>query len=302
LRYFVIGSASWSSAQEPTVVVGGTASGQVVPFATPTADFIACPPEAPDAGMWPLSAVTDPTDADRVVIWMANICLGSGGTAVGRGISVGEWRYDPADPPIDRPITVQILEQNLFADDEFGEAAVVDGDRIVVYECRMPDDPLNAQEPGACRAARVAPDRVADRAAYEMWDGSDWVAGGDAEPMVVPPGPSEFVPPGAVSVGPAPDGDGYLMLYSPWPGYVPFVEVRAARSPQGPWGEPTVIDLAGCEQTFRGRRVSCYSANLQPDFSEPGRMAFGYYDQFLSGPPQLGSYLLTSVGIELVAD
>jgi hypothetical protein len=286
------------------VVVGGTTSGRVVPFATPTPAFVPCPPEAPDAGLWPLSAVTDPTDANRVVVWMGNICLGSGGTAVGRGVSVGEWRYDPADPPVDRPITVEILEQNLFADQQFGEAAFVDGDRIVVYECRMPDDlAVDGAEPegrGACHAARVAPDRVADAAAYQVWDGSDWTEGAVPAAMEMPEGPtSEYVPPGAVSVGEAPDGDGYLMLYSPWPGYVPFVEVRAATAPQGPWSEPTVIDLAGCEQTFRGRRVSCYSANLQADFSEPGRMAFGYYDQFLSGPPQLGSYLLTSVGIEL---
>ena len=62
------------------------------------------------------------------------------------------------------------------------------------------------------------------------------------------------------------------------------------------------MDLPGCEQVFRGRRVSCYSANLQVDFAQPGRLAFGYYDQFLSGPPQRGSYLLTSVGIELVEE
>jgi hypothetical protein len=111
----------------------------------------------------------------------------------------------------------------------------------------------------------------------------------------VPPD-APFTPPGALSVAPSPVGEGYVMLYSPWPGFVPAAELRAASTPAGPWSPPVRVMLPDCD---RDSQASCYSANLQPDLSGGGRLAFGYYDRFISGPPQLGSYLLTSIGIDI---
>ncbi len=300
LAWFEIGSAAWSRPADPTTTYGGADGDAVVPFAEPTDEFEPCPPEASTAGMWPLAAVIDPTEVDRVVLWMSNICLGGGRTAISRGISVGEWRYDPADPPEDRPIRVTVLDQNLFPDDRYGEAAVVDGERIVVYGCDQSEDPMNGDDGGSCRAARVDPSDVADVDAYEVWTGDGWVVGAPPAPLELAAAPGGgFMPPGPLSVAAAPGGSGYVMLYSPWPGYTPFVEIRGARTPQGPWSAPRTLELPDCEQTYGAIRASCYAANLQPDFSTPGVLGFGYYDQLVASPPQLGSYLLTSVPFEL---
>lgn len=295
LRFFEVGSAAWSAPGAPTVTLDHLVDGdRVLPFAEPTAEFPDCPAEAPTAGMWPLAAVADPSDPNRVLLWMGNICLGSNRMAVDRGISLGEWRYDPGDPPVDRPIEVTVLNQRLFPDGEFGEAAVAVGDHVVVYGCDTPANMLTATDAGFCRAARASVDEVTDASAYEVWDGEGWTIAGTPAPLdlaSVPAGPS--VPPGPVSV--AATGDAFVMLYTPWPGYVPLVEVRVAREPQGPWSAPARIELPDCDDHYSGRTMSCYAANLQPGFDEPGRLGFGYYDQLIDTPPPLGSYLVSSI-------
>jgi hypothetical protein len=213
---------------------------------------------------------------------------------------VAEWRYDPADPPTDRAIRVEVLEQNLFPDGQLGDAAFVHGAHAYVYGCDAPVSMDDADDPGQCRVSRVKVSVADDAGAYEDWTGEGWRPSADLAPMAMEPADGgQSLPPGPFSVGPAPDGDGFVMVYSPWPGHVSSVEVRAALSPEGPWSAPVRIDLPNCADSFNGQLVACYSANVQPDMSGPGRLAFGYYDRFVSGPPLRGSYVVSSVPFSL---
>ena len=306
-RFFVIGSAAWSAPGEPTVTQDPVVGDRVQTFADPSAAFPACPPEAPYAGMWPTAAVVDPEDANRVLLWMANICLGSGGAVVSRGTSVAEWRYTPGEPPVDAPIKVTMLNEVLLADRVIG-AAVVDGPDVYTYTCApgelsgwanlRPGQPT--PDPGRCDVQRVRPDGVADASRYEAWDGETWTAGAAPEALVLPPPvsprPEPPVPSGQFSVSRTPDGAAFVMLYTPWPGYVGAGDVRVAASPQGPWSAPVRFPLPGCDIDYLS---ACYAVNLQPHFSTPGRLAFGYYDRLHQPPTRKGAYLLTSVPFEV---
>ncbi|MFV0317418.1 MAG: hypothetical protein ACK5O2_10735 [Microthrixaceae bacterium] len=298
LASFEIGSAAWAPADDPLVTRDPRDAGRIEVFAAPTPEFPACPVHAPESGMWPLAAVTDPTDANRVLLWMANICLGSDRTVLDKGISVGEWLYDPADPPDGEPVAVTVLAQNLFPDARLGDAAVVVGDRIVVYGCEPPDSAgVVVLTPGECLAASVDPDSVEEPAAYEVWDGKGWSADGQAAAMEMPPGSDRsgaVAPPGPVSVAPTPDSGGYAMAYSPWPGFSPSVHLRVSRSPVGPWSPPHEVVLADCGTDSNGADA-CYAANLQPLLNDVGRLGIGYYDRSLGPTENRGGFLVGTV-------
>lgn len=307
VRFFVMGSAAWSAPGEPTVTQDPVVGDRVQTFADPTAAFPACPPEAPYAGMWPTAAVVDPQDPNRVLLWMANVCLGSGSVVASRGSSVAEWRYTPGAPPVDAPIKVTLLNEVLFADRVIG-AAVVDGDHVYAYACApgeltawanvAPGQPT--PDPGRCDVSRVRADAVGDPSRYEAWNGTAFEAGATPAPLALPapvsPRPEPPVPSGQFSVARAPDGVGFVMLYTPWPGYIGVGDLRVAPAPQGPWSAPVRITLPDCDLEYV---AACYGVNLQPDFFEPGRLAFGYYDRLHQPPTQKGAYLLTSVPFEV---
>ncbi len=314
LAWFEIGSAAWAPADEPTITRDVVVAGRAVPFASPTPAFPACPPEAPVAGMWPAAAVTVPDGrVDQVLVWMANICLGSGRVAVSRGMSIGRWTYDPSAPPTVEPIRVTVLEQRLFPDDSLGEAAA-DGDDGFVYTmgCAAPGRPGWATEYGPCRVARVRPDRAADRTAYEVWTGEDWRAGGTAAAVTLG-GPGPTAPPGPVSIERRDDGT-WVMLYTPWPGYVGTATFRTATRPQGPWSAPVDVPLPGCDDVYRAMPQTCYAVNLQPALDDDtggdndrsagtgATLAFGYYDRLVSQPPLRGAFLVTRVPFSVDPD
>lgn len=294
LAYFEIGSAAWAAPGEPTVT--RDPPGPVAPFAVPTADFPACPPEATTAGLWPLAtAVVPDGERDRVLVWMQNICLGPNRAAVDRGISIGEWTYDPADPPDGRPVEVAVLEQNLFPDARYGDAVVEHDGRLYVYGCDAPLQPAWPTESGPCRVARVRADDATDADRYEAWTGEGWEAGADPAPLgLLSDEGDPAAPPGPLSVS-FHDGTGvFVMLYTPWPGYIGTVAVRAAPAPEGPWSTPTTVELPDCGGTYRGQEMACYAANLQPVSDTADRIGLGYYDRLVSQPPLRGSYVLTS--------
>ncbi|MFZ4516962.1 MAG: DUF4185 domain-containing protein [Microthrixaceae bacterium] len=301
LAWFEIGSAAWAPAATPTVTRDVAVGGRALPFAAPTPDFPPCPPEAPVAGMWPAAAVTVPEGAvDQVLLWMANICLGSNRAAVSRGISLGRWTYDPAGAPPDGPVRVTVLQQRLFPDDALGEAAADGGDGFIyTMGCAAPPRPGWATEYGPCRVARVRPDDAADRAAYEVWTGRAWEAGGVPAPVEL--GGDGHAPPGPVSIARRPDGT-WVMLYTPWPGYVGTASFRTATRPEGPWSAPVELTLPGCTDTYRGVPQTCYAVNLQPALDDGRSLAFGYYDKQVAQPPLRGAFLVTSVPFRAVPD
>lgn len=299
MRFFEIGSAAWASPLDPFVTLDHAERGSVQAFARPTRESPRCPPDAPSAGLWPLSAVLDPhIERDRVVIWMANICLGANRAAVGRGVSVGQWWYDPDDPPAHEPVEVEILESRIFGVDgpRFGDAALVDGaGGAYVYGCDLPDPPQGPSS-GPCRVAWVELGHEADARQYLVWDGSSWTPGAEpAEVDFAGEGDRIGLPSGPMSVARDPGSGAVVMVYSPWPSYVPFAWVRVAPTPVGPFGEPTRIELPGCLDELRGHPRSCYAANTQAFASEVGRLGIGWHDQMLEPGDRGGTFVASSV-------
>lgn len=302
VKYFVLGSAGWADADDPTAPIDFDSYGEPVPFAVPTPLFPACPPEAPVAGMWPASAVNVPEHGrDRVIVFMYNVCLGPSHASASRGISVGEYWYDPMTPPTDRPLGVSMLNQTLFEGYDYGVASFLSDDGFIyTYGC---DTDSSTAGHGPCRVGRVDPDHVADSERYEAWTGHAWVAGGAAAPLELPaiPGRAALVPPGPFSVDRHADSGLLFMVYSPFPAYSTVFHVRVASAPEGPWSPPAEIELPGCADYVEGWLALCYAANAQPFLNGPGRLGIGWYDQSVESGARRGAFLVTTVPLVISA-
>lgn len=289
IDYFQIGTASWAPPEAPAVTddIADPATGAPVTFATPTSDFPTCPGPGQRAGMWPASAIVQPVgERDRVIIWLHNICLGADGSLTDEGMALAEWWYDPAAPPVERPVVATILVQRLFADRSFGTAAVLgdDGD-VYAYRCATPDDPADAAGYGPCAVARVPLADVADASAYTVVEDN----------LALPSGPTQPIPAGGFGVAHDPVIGAFVMAYSPWPGSTQVVDVRTSPSPLGPWSRPVTVGLDGCADRIGSRQFNCYAGGPQPRFSTPGHLGLGYYDSSVSTFPTRGAYTVTSV-------
>lgn len=298
LEYFEIGTAAWAPPGSPTVTQDYSTGGEPVPFAVPVAGFPPCPGLAPVGGMWPSSAVVQQVGAlDRVVVWLENICLGSSTRGAARGMAVAEWFYDPDAPPTDIPIQGRILNQTLFPTRSFGIASVLDGEgNALVFSCNAPEQGGQPQQYGPCHAARVPLEAVANPSAYEVWDGTGWSSDASAaRPLDMADGGLAQYPAGSFSIAPDPHLGGFVMVYSPWPGFSDFLQVRTAPTALGPWSAPTAIPLPGCSDTVGTSTFWCYAASAQPIFSEPGKLGVGYYDRHVTSNPTRGSYLVATI-------
>ncbi|MFM7069290.1 MAG: hypothetical protein ACKOYM_07505, partial [Actinomycetes bacterium] len=94
LRYFVHNTAAIAAPGALSTTADIAAGVTPVQFATPTSGFPACSADRPQRALWPLSAVsTVDGGTDRVVVFMAEMCLGTGaGNFNYMGVSVVEWR------------------------------------------------------------------------------------------------------------------------------------------------------------------------------------------------------------------
>lgn len=294
LRSFVIGTAAWAAPAVPTVTLDST-TGTLTPFARPTADFPACPAEASTPGMWPASAVAVPTSfGDRVVVWMYNICLGADQASAGRGMSLGVWDYDRDDLPVGRAFQVDVRHQTIGV--TIGEATFVDLDGwIYTIGCDrqlLPD----GSSPG-CRVGRTSPEDAAEPRRLDFRTDEGW---GHDERRSVPIRDARGVPvapPGPFSIGRDESSGALVMVYSELPSDS-FV-VRVASRVEGPWSDPVHVELPGCFERVGDRSMACYAANLQPAFSEPGRIGIGYYDQHVRARRGRGAFQVTTVPVEI---
>jgi len=300
LRYFVSGTGAWASASSPTYTRDAVAPGSV-PYllATPGASFPACDASMPHRAMWPLSAVTVPSGPlDHVIVFMANMCLRDGMTFSYRGVAVAEWYYDPAAPPVERPVQLTVVNPSVGLARSWGTASVVGADGFLyLYQCDRPANPADVGNYGPCRVARVAPAAVADTAQYRYWNGSSWSPSDPSVSMNLPPGSAVGFryPASSFTVAwDAPHGV-YVMVYSPWPGFVDRLAVRVARSPEGPWSEPAELTLPGCSDTVSGQTKSCYAGTAQPWFSTATELGVGFYDQATPADRRRGRYQVARV-------
>jgi hypothetical protein len=291
-RYFLNNTAAIAPANSPGTPDDAVVSGAPVQFVTPTGALGPCPVAGQVPALWPLSAVDAPIDAgtDRVLAYFENMCVSTtGGASQSRGIAVVEWR-EPAGYTVGSPIQGTILNEQLFADRAYGQAAVVDGDVIYSYTCQGPEQGGWPDQYGPCRVARVGVADVANAAKYEYWTGAAWSPSRSAAGALdLPAGANGAVPPvGGLTVTYDVAFNRYVMAYSTWPGYSSHMAIRIASSPTGPWSAPAIVELPGCFDTVGGSERYCYAASAQPALSSganngmetTGFLGVGYFDQY----------------------
>lgn len=322
LRYFVNNTAAVADGVRPhetSDAIDGEGHPVLVfaPLATPS--FTPACPQDWKPVFWPLSAVTVPSagdeGVDRVIVYLANVCLGNNEMQMSsRGVSVGEYIYDHANPPTDlRPIVGRVLTQNLFPTSAraYGMAALYDGEFVYAYHCGKPGSDGTVNWPnnpgyGPCTVGRVAPALVGDPSSYAYYLGSEhdaddddsWSddprsAGGMQIPVIDESADREM-PVAAFTITSDPF-HGYLMVYSPWPGFTDRLVLRRGETPVGPWSHQDVYRLPGCNDLVAGRSKLCYAATAQPSFSTAGSVGIGYYDQIVDLEPRRGAYLAGTV-------
>ena len=300
-KYFVSGTAALASPSAPTVTRDALASnGEPYLAAVPDPNLV-CPSNMAHKALWPLSASVVPAGTnDRVVVYLASMCLGTIGNYSYRGMAVGEFIYTPGFDYSNQPITLTMLNYSLTQSHQFGEAAHYDSasDRIYAYACDQPANPLLVGSFGPCYLSRVAPASAADPNAYQYWNGSGWVASAAAAtPLTLPPGRETGTryPASAFTVNFDPSHGLYTMVYSPWPGFTNQATVRVSKTITGPWSEPVSIELPNCLNTVAGKAMNCYAVTAQPWLSTSTSLGLGYYDQAVSTGPTRGRYQVGSV-------
>lgn len=314
LKYFVNNTAAWAPPGAPAVTRDAVAAGRPVQFADPGTVF-ACPPARPTKALWPMSAVVTPSGPNDVVTaFFGEVCMGEGFLNVeGHGVSVVTWTYVPSAPPDGTPVRGTLVAQNLFPSDlPYGSAAVAVADAaagsgdagwfVYGYRCSTPQGagPFWPDQYGPCTVGRVPVASVGDRSAWRFWNGSGWsVDAGAAAPVLAGGGSDPAIPVAAFTVTRDPVLGAYVMVYSPWPGFIDRVYVRVASSPVGPWSLPTPIQLPGCHDTIGSTGYWCYAGTAQPRFSSSSAgvtsIGIGWYDQLASSTPVRGQYRAASV-------
>lgn len=307
LRSFVAGTAAWAPPGGETAPRDAADHlGRPLLLAGPGPNFPNCPAQRPTRALWVLSAVTVPQTAqhDRVVVYLANMCLGTGWDMEAQGVAVGEYRYDAASPPDGRPVQLTILEENLFpAGRAFGTAAVHHDGRVYVYQCDTAPPMTLAY--GPCRIGRVEPDSAHLRDAYEFrTGGSSWspdVAAADALDM--PRGHASAwnydFPVASVTVVRDPAFDSFAMVYSPWPGLGGEVAIRFSESPVGPWSPPVGATFPGCSTHVGDTEWYCYAGTPQPWLSTASGLGLGLFDQASELNGLRGQYVAASVPVSV---
>ena len=301
MKYFVSGTGAWAAADSPTVTRDAVApNGLPYLLAAPGAGFPACSPSMPHRAMWPLSAVTVPSGSrDRVIVFLANMCLADGQHFEAKGMSIAEWYYDPANPPVAQPVQLTVINENVGLPRAYGTASVMGADGwLYLYQCDRPANPVNLAGFGPCRVARVLPGDVANTSAYRYWNGgSTWQTNDAGYQVSMPPGSAAGYryPASAFTVAFDSIHNAYVMVYSPWPGFIDRVVVRVSSSPQGPWSEPVEVTLPGCNNTVAGQTKACYAGTAQPAYSTSTELGLGFYDQAIPADRNRGQYMVVRV-------
>jgi hypothetical protein len=305
LEYFINNTAAWATADDPAVTLDAVdPAGEPFEFVTPTHDF--CEANIyPKPVYWPEAAVSipQPDGADRVFLFVSEVCVGSGYFSFeGVGMALVEVLYDPIDRPAGSRITGQIVNDDIGTIDEpYGRAAVLAGDdHVYVYQC---GSLVDAHE--RCTVARVPAQSVPDTSNWRYWNGDDWTLADSwadepaaAGTMTLPPGTD--VPIAAFTVTYDEAIGAYVMAYSPAPVYCDRIALRLAVTPVGPWTPAVEVSLADCMNTVDDKTFACYAATAQPAFSNPGRLGFGYFDQYVADSTGKAEYFALTVQIAVV--
>lgn len=204
--------------------------------------------------LWPLDVAYV---GEKLWLWFVEIQATGGGALDFRVTGVGAAKW------VNQPRWLFEAKDVVWGPDAplYGSSVTVHAGKVYLF---AGGDPT--------RLARVAPDKVADRAAHEYWTGTGWSKDPAAAGALPGSGPE-------LSVRWSPYLRGFVMTYVP-----PFgktVNMRFAPAPEGPWSEPR--EVATCQpadpgamfygakqhaelDTQGGRQVVItYNTNVAPD-------------------------------------
>ena len=209
----------------------------------------------PGRRLWPLDVAYV---NEKLWLWFVEIQATGGGGPLDfkvTGVGAARWVHEPR--------WLFEAKDVVWADDAplYGSSVLTHQGKVYLYAGGAPT-----------RLARVAPDKVTDRAAHEYWTGTGWSKDPGAAYALPGSGPE-------LSVRANPYLGGFVMTYVP-----PFgktVNMRFAPTPEGPWGEAR--EIARCQpvdavamfygakqhaelDTEGGRRlVITYNTNATPE-------------------------------------
>jgi hypothetical protein len=244
---------------------------------------------------WPSSIATLPDvdnnpRTDRVIIFFQNNCINlATGALAYYEIGVAQFDYNAS---YIGPLKATVLNPSVFPrfdgqDMQFGATVAPDGfgsTHLYVYSCAPG---------GACYVKRVwvtndsAGDylRVRDSTQYASWTGAGW---GPGDPAPLFSGGGEATATGdGISVNYVPAIGRYVMAYTPFPVLHHLAAIRTAPRPEGPWSEPTTVELPGCLVSEH-----CYAANVQPQLSDATHIGLSYvkFSDFVGWTPAPTNY------------
>jgi hypothetical protein len=318
LKYFVSGTAAWSTAAQPRTTTDAVKNGAPIVFGTPISWGAPCPSDKPKQVMWPMSATVQSQSAtvDRVIVFMENVCLGTGHDGESRGLAVVDWTYDSTHPPANQPIVAHVLDQQIRDTRTYGVSSVIAPDGFLYAStCDGPIDGGWFTDYGPCHTSRVDPDDVDDLTAYQYWTGTTWSSdigqvGDITLPDLIDQDGSQIPVYPVASYTTRYDATTglYVMAYSPWPGFTDQMVVRIGTSPVGPWTAPVQVHLPGCHDSIAGTAYYCYAGTAQPQFSlgklggSGSALGIGWYDQLTGLAPQHGAYEVGTVPFSVVVN
>lgn len=315
--------------------------GEPFEFVTPDPSAFTCPPNFQPAMWPTAATAVPivGTNRDRVIAFFGNVCLGGPNQMLGRGMAVVEWEYDPAKNYAGQRLQGRIINPRLFPTGiPYGTAAMFvadeSGGHIYAYRCERPADSPEGgihwpDAFGDCFVIRAKPQDVATLNQWQALVGLDnggagvepeWapitgltVEGeldivGNAAPHALeladwghPDGDVYRRPVAGFTVIANPTGPGFLMAYSPWPGYTSHVALRHANHPWGPWSVAERRILPGCDDAFGTSGRFCYSATVHGLPGPRNQLRLGWYDQLIKAPPEQGAFLAgLTQGVRLI--
>jgi len=213
--------------------------------------------------LWPTSIVED-VERERALVFYSLVYARPGSWNFdGVGQSIAIWN-DP-EQPLERPVIDPLAEHPtlLFEDGDpaFGSAAVIHGDYLYSYGCKLRED----QKP--CKLGRVEIEHLYDRSRWQYFAGDAWSSNIDAASTV-------FNGNDMMTVGWNAYLGRYLAVYSRV--FSNSVVMRTAETLEGPWSSEEVLFTA--QKPLVGDNV--YDALAHAEYArDDGRIIYVTYSR-----------------------
>ncbi|MER8224227.1 DUF4185 domain-containing protein [Streptomyces sp. NPDC094143] len=264
-------SHAWRDAAAPLVRNSAVLMRQGRPESTLPAPLFADP--APNQWRWPVAARVEPRSPGsaekvvRVLLWVRT----AGPSPWIYGVPTATEVATLSLPHLRLESVVEVLDQQLVPDPSrrvlFGTTLVEEDGWTYVFGG---DDGRAVSRPAShAYAARVPEGALADPAAWQYWNGSDWTAGARPRPVL-----GDGRRRGVGSAFSVVRDDGTYMLFTMATGARGLTTVAAywACFPQGPWHGP----VKEFSPSLPPGQVAAYNPQAHPVLSGEGRLVLSY--------------------------